>query len=274
MTYFRSWDAFDFRKLDLNAIYEAATNLGFDNDSNTEFRGETYQDLLYNYWTDDTEATSFELMGRGITISNGAISGGRIEAIANWFYVPEDDAWFYNLAITGFDVAATKVNAAQLTPGTGDDRALLAEILSGNDQITLSGQADAMNGFGGHDRMKGAAGNDSLWGGAGNDRIQGDGGDDRILGDAGRDRIWGGAGDDTLTGGKGGDVFLFNKASGSDRITDYRHGIDRIEIAGLAERPAGLEIRAAGDDTVIEWRQMELRLVDVDAALISWEDLI
>ena len=52
-------------------------------------------------------------------------------------------------------------------------------------------------------------------------------------GGAGRDRIEGGRGNDILTGGEGPDTFVFTRRDGSDRITDFELGSDKILIEGV-----------------------------------------
>jgi VCBS repeat-containing protein len=87
----------------------------------------------------------------------------------------------------------------------------------GNDSFLGSTFGDYMDGDGGDDWIDGGAGNDELDGGAG------------------ADRIFGGEGADELTGGLGdqdADVFLFNAATdGTDRITDFSSGIDKLEFS-------------------------------------------
>ena len=61
---------------------------------------------------------------------------------------------------------------------------------------------------------------------------------DRLSGGAGDDTIDGGAGRDTLTGGSGIDLFRFSATDDSTRtnpdgITDFEHGVDRIDLSGL-----------------------------------------
>ena len=92
-------------------------------------------------------------------------------------------------------------------------------------------------------QIKGGLGNDlidlskiSLQGIA---AIDGNNGNDTILGSAGNDRIIGGNGADLMTGGGGSDVFVFNhinetKGNGLfDTITDFKSGVDRIDLAGI-----------------------------------------
>ena len=69
-----------------------------------------------------------------------------------------------------------------------------------------------------------AVGEDILTGTAGNDSD--------LQGGAGRQTINGLGGDDTLTGGVGDDVFRFAAGAGSDRITDFGTGNDRLLFEG------------------------------------------
>jgi Ca2+-binding RTX toxin-like protein len=81
---------------------------------------------------------------------------------------------------------------------------------------------DATHGIGGRFAIAEA---DTINGGASNDVLNGGGGDDRLIG---------GSGNDTLTGGSGADHFVFNAALNAltnvDQITDFAHGIDKIEL--------------------------------------------
>jgi Ca2+-binding RTX toxin-like protein len=72
------------------------------------------------------------------------------------------------------------------------------------------------------------------------DVLMGYGGADRLIGRGGDDLLVGGAGQDTQTGGLGHDVFVFNAVSESlnsptrrDRITDFQHSIDTIDLGGI-----------------------------------------
>jgi hemolysin type calcium-binding protein len=70
-------------------------------------------------------------------------------------------------------------------------------------------------------------------------------GNDTLDGGAGADRLVGGAGSDRLTGGAGADVFVFDSKVGTDNITDFVSGTDK-----LAFSQAG--IRIGDGDTVID----------------------
>ncbi len=66
--------------------------------------------------------------------------------------------------------------------------------------------------------------------------IHGLGGNDTIIGGSAADDIYGGAGNDTLTGGAGADIFhfLYNN-TGTDTITDFVSGTDKLDIAVLLD---------------------------------------
>ncbi len=85
--------------------------------------------------------------------------------------------------------------------------------------ITVQDGADKQTGTSGNNTLNGTGGADILDGKEGNDTINGANGDDILLG---------GAGNDTLTGGTGNDQFRFSSTSGTDRVTDYVDGQDKI----------------------------------------------
>lgn len=59
-------------------------------------------------------------------------------------------------------------------------------------------------------------------------------GNDAILSGPGQDTIAGGLGNDTLSGGGGADTFLYTLGDGSDTVTDFERGIDRLVILGAS----------------------------------------
>jgi Ca2+-binding RTX toxin-like protein len=99
---------------------------------------------------------------------------------------------------------------------------------------------DTINGRLGDDLLYGQAGNDTLLGSIGNDRLVGDIGNDRLSGGTGNDDVWGGKGNDVMTGGTGTDVFWYGSKTdiaAFDTITDFQHGIDKINLAAIDARP-------------------------------------
>jgi alkaline phosphatase len=154
---------------------------------------------------------------------------------------------------------------------------------AGNDLIIALGDNDTVAGLAGDDQIYGGDGNDVLrgdenerspggqpggddmiYGGTGNDRIGGKGGNDKLYGDDGDDQIWGddgddllhgGFGNDTLTGddfsgGQGADTFVLALGEGTDTITDFELGIDKLALtAGLTFEQ--LSITASGSNALI-----------------------
>ncbi|HEY9620486.1 MAG TPA: calcium-binding protein, partial [Crinalium sp.] len=55
-------------------------------------------------------------------------------------------------------------------------------------------------------------------------------GNDNIIGFSSADLIVGGLGDDTLAGGQGADTFRYAMGDGRDRITDFQHGVDTLQL--------------------------------------------
>ncbi len=83
-----------------------------------------------------------------------------------------------------------------------------------------------------------------------NDFISGNNLDNVINGGPGADTIIGSKGADTLTGGLGPDIFVYAIGDGSDRITDFTDGVDKIGLsAGLTFDQ--LSITGVGADTLI-----------------------
>lgn len=85
----------------------------------------------------------------------------------------------------------------------------------------------------------------TLTGNAAANRLDGGGGNDTLVGGLGNDALLGGAGSDRLTGSSGGDRFVFNSKLGSDTLTDFLSGTDKLALS-----QAGLKV---GDgDTAVE----------------------
>ena len=122
--------------------------------------------------------------------------------------------------------------------GLGDD---LLFGSAGNDYVRGDGGKDILIGGDDRDYLGGGDGDDYLLGGngvdylrgnSGNDILNGGGEDDSICGDAGDDLIDGGAGNDVLFGHTGADTFKLTANFGTDLISDFQLGSDRLMLAG------------------------------------------
>jgi Ca2+-binding RTX toxin-like protein len=119
----------------------------------------------------------------------------------------------------------------RLDGGEGHDRLYGG---AGHDRLYGKSGHDRLEGGHGNDHLDGGSGKDRLYGGSGDDKLMGGSGDDCLSGGSGKDVLKGGAGNDRLTGGSGEDTFVFERKGGSDTITDFRNGHDRIDARSLS----------------------------------------
>jgi Ca2+-binding RTX toxin-like protein len=101
--------------------------------------------------------------------------------------------------------------------------------------LTGSDSHEWLRGHAGDDEIKGGVGNDTMKGNRGKDTLHGEEGDDTIAAGRGDDLLNGGAGNDILKGRVGHDTFVFDtelSAAGTDHITDFEPGIDKISLHG------------------------------------------
>jgi len=158
--------------------------------------------------------------GIGIDTISYAGSSARVSVNLSSNYVTGGDALrdkiinFENVTGSSFDDTLTGTATDNIMSG-GD----------GNDTITAGRGNDTVYGDGGNDNIRGSDGNDVINGGEGDDTLRGEGQNDTLDG---------GAGADILTGGNNNDTFLFTVLDGAkDRITDFRTGVDKIDLSGL-----------------------------------------
>ena len=127
-------------------------------------------------------------------------------------------------------------DAAREHAGQGTDRVLSLVSYTLGDQVE---NLTLLNGGGAIDAT-GSRADNLMSGNAFANRLWGQGGSDTLMGHDGDDWLNGGAGQDTLCGGSGRDRFVFDSAGDSlsaagqsDRIVDFRPGIDVIDLSGI-----------------------------------------
>ncbi len=113
-------------------------------------------------------------------------------------------------------------DTASYIEATGGVRVSLAESLAGQAQNTGGAGTDRLTGL---ENLIGSLHDDELTGNAGSNVLVGLDGDDILIG---------GSGDDVLTGGAGRDSFVWLAGdSGTDRVTDFEAGQDRLDLSDL-----------------------------------------
>ncbi len=212
------------------------------------------------------------------------------------------DTASYETATSGVAVSLALQGTSQNTLGAGFDTLVkfenllgsaFADNLNGNDAAnqleggigsdTLTGKKgnDKLYGDNGRDILKGGKGKDKLYGGKGDDELYGGKGDDKLYGGKGDDELYGGKGDDKLTGNGGKDVFVFKKKEGSDTITDFQNGKDKIDLSAFnfSSKSAALakfyEIGSAGDNKLgFDFKGTEIIVKGIDMVDLNGADLI
>ncbi|MDP5219766.1 Calx-beta domain-containing protein [Ruegeria sp. 2205SS24-7] len=203
---------------------------------------------------DAQSGLDFGATGGTLTIPAGA-SSGRVRV-----------SIFGDTAIEGdetFGVEFSSPTGAVLVNGQAT---LMAEVrIAGNDGTgtpstgpdfnfgtPANGGANYLIGTNGKDGIRGFGGNDTIVGLAGNDNLVGDFGNDVLLGGIGADRLVGGGGNDRMTGGFGADTFVLTWGMGKDRVTDFNHGVDRLDFNALSPaQKAGAYFIKTGSNLVV-----------------------
>lgn len=172
--------------------------------------------------------------------------------------------------ITSARVFATGADEAITTTGVSD----LIMAGAGNDTVNAGHGADTVFGDDGEDVINGGGGSDLLNAGLDNDTVDGGANDDTIIGGEGDDRIIGGNGDDVMYGDNswgnkdgslGADTFVFDKDDGNDRVWEFVHGVDTIELS----EGSGYSLNVVGNNTVLTYGSTTvtfLNVTDIDAS--------
>ncbi|MDC0833598.1 calcium-binding protein [Geitlerinema sp. CS-897] len=178
--------------------------------------------------------------------------------------------------LNGNDIAFGFAGNDTIDGGSGDDTFAGGagdDLLTGgdnNDIVFGNTGRDTLDGGNGDDIVaagkdddivSGGNGNDFVFGNIGNDRVNGDSGDDSLFGGQDTDTLIGGdgndflsgdLGNDELTGNSGADIFLLNVGRGSDIITDFTSGEDRLGLVQPLDANT-LEIELNGGNTTVSF---------------------
>lgn len=173
-------------------------------------------------------AVRLQLEGSGDTLA-GAVSR-----------VDDEGITFSTVGTATFDVRDLVSGAAR---GDQFDEVILGT--EGNNSFDERGSLEAYY-------INAGAGNDSVTGGKAADFLVGGIGNDSLNGRAGNDKFIGGGGDDTITGGSGADTFIFTAMPGSDTITDFTSGSDKLDLRAFVGIDANdVTETASGANTIV-----------------------
>jgi Ca2+-binding RTX toxin-like protein len=180
--------------LALSTLSENEVGSEFLDDESTDFRGNTYEDVIYVATEVDASAYLWAFGGSKFKFNDdGDAIGGTVSAIAIFDYdSAADEPASARLVIENIRTPLKSLGSAAGTATLSDDTSVWERILSGSDTISLSDDDDFMVGLGG------------------DDSIDGNGGDDTLIGGSGRD---------TLTGGDGSDLFTMQTVAGKARLS-------------------------------------------------------
>ncbi|ATF18191.1 calcium-binding protein [Phaeobacter gallaeciensis] len=221
----------------------------------------------------DSSSSSTLSGDRDAQLSSDMMLGGRgndtLSGLSGRDMLLGEDGSDHLLGGEGHDTLKGGDGQDVLLGGTGRD--WLAGDL-GNDTMVGGSHGDKLIGGGGNDNMRGQNGHDVLRGNSGWDSLLGGRGNDRLYGDGGQDRLIGQEGNDTLTGGTHADTFVFHRGYGTDIITDFTVGEDRIQIGRGADGMDDLTFSTQGADVQITFADVTILLENSTLAQIEDAD--
>ena len=124
------------------------------------------------------------------------------------------------------------------------------------------------------ERLIGSNHDDTFVGDDAKNYLRGFNGSDDLNGQAGSDSLRGDKGNDTLTGGEGRDVFIFSAGDGSDTVTDFEQGADRIRFTNAVQDFDDLEITQTAEGATIEYSNAAILLADIDSSDLNAADFL
>lgn len=211
--------------------------------------------------------------GEELWVSDGTTMGTQLVAdinpsiggslVDNLIVVDNELFFTANNATTGTELFKLTLDGSATITGTNGSDNLNGTVNS--DRIEGLNGNDTLSGNTGNDTLIGGNGNDNLVGGAGNDSLVGGGNSDTLAGGTDNDTINGGTGFDILTGGTGNDVFVLKNGNGSDSITDFQRGSDKLGLTGDLE----FEDLTLEDNTIKSGNQLLATLSGVNTSNLT-----
>ncbi|PQO21878.1 hypothetical protein C2I36_15970 [Rhodobacteraceae bacterium WD3A24] len=233
------------------------------NDHGVMFLADTALDDRTTRFDALVDLATFEHRGRSFVVAGGGDDG------LSLFEIGPDGA-FYHLETIAHRAGLALADVAALGAGVVDD---VARIFTASDtEAGVSQFGVDMARFGelrlagpGEDRLTGTGRDDHLQGGDGAVTLDGGGGADRLVA---------GDGATEMRGGAGADAFVFRPDSGSARIFDFEHGLDRLDLSAypLLYSPDRLTITATDDGARIEAGDDVIDLHSADGRPLAPED--
>jgi Ca2+-binding RTX toxin-like protein len=176
------------------------------------------------------------------------------------------------------------LNILSVVGGSGDDTLIvddakyfLKELTSGGTDTvkstvsyTLSDEVERLLLLG--------KGNINGTGTNGDNTIKGNGGNNVLAGLDGADNLYGGKGNDKLFGGSAMDIFHFSTGDGHDRVQDFHHMEDKIDLSGWAGMHTFNKVLAnahnQGANVLIDHGNDSLLLVGVHKGELTVDDFV
>jgi serralysin len=244
---------------------------------------------------DDKDGDRFYDIGEGL----GGLTVSAVSASGAKYTTTTGSAGGYNLALAAGTYTVTFSGGGyasvtkQVTVGSSNVKLDLIDPTGGTatsgtingteaaDTLKGTSAANTVKGLGGNDKLYGRSGNDKLYGGAGVDKLFGESGNDRLYGGDGKDVLSGGAGSDILSGGANADTFHFRGRWGADKVSDFRNGVDRLDLRGNGLSFGELSIAQGhgdgdgrADDVIIKADGQSIALLNVKVSLIGASDFL
>lgn len=210
-----------------NAIGGNGADLLTGNDANNTLTGGDGADTLIGGIGTDT---LYGGAGNDVFILNSAADFTATERMTGDGGV-DDLRFATTLAETLILTDTLTIDRVVIGTGTGSNAVTSATT---NASVNASAYTDAVG-----LTMIGNAGANTLTGTLRADSIDGGSGNDILIGGTGADTLIGGSGNDTLTGGLDADTFVFNVLGSTDHLTDFVHGIDRVQVQRSALAAVG-----------------------------------